>query len=301
MRVRPCLLASVFAIGSASDLHAQSVLTAKKVEGWIIVQKTTVDSGAGSAPTARSIRSVGSGSRLRLESASRSGSTIITIADTVSHEQMVITPERKLASVVRPPKLDFHIEPLSLERKVKDLGPGESIAGLATHRYEVTAKTGSRISSGSRTCVVQRLSTQQVWMTTNARAMDAIRGQIRLLSASVENVTGIPSIRQNEPPGEAVRVESSRTMIDGNGKRRNVTTRTELVEFYSGPIDASLFEVPAGYQRRAAVTLKPSPMIDSLTRASAAHVFARMVDSAPSIVGETRNCTTSKEPAKAKP
>jgi hypothetical protein len=301
MRTRPLLLAILFAIEGAPALRAQSAPTGKKVQGWIIVQRITVDSGTGSAPTVRSMRAVGGGSKIRLEAASRTGSAVVTIADTLSLETLVIMADRKLASVVHPPKLDFHIEPLSLERKVKDLGPGESIAGLATHRYEVTARSGRRISSGVRTCIMQRVSTEQVWMTTDARAMAAIGGQIRLLGASAGSASAVPRTRPTDPPGEAVRAVGSHTVIDGNGKRRNITTTSELVEFYSGPVDAGLFEVPPGYQRQAAPMLQTSPKIDSMNRAAAAHVFSRLVDSAPPIVGETRSCTTTKEPAHAKP
>jgi hypothetical protein len=301
MRAGPLVLAILFAIVGAPALRAQSASVAKKVEGWILVQKTTVDSGTGRAPTARSVRSAGSGSRLRLESPSRNGSTIVTITDTVTHEQMLIMAERKLASVVHPPKMDFHVEPRSLERQVKDLGPGESIAGLPTHRYEVTAKTGSRISSGARTCDLQRLSTQQLWMTTDVRAMNAIRSQVNLLSASVEAASALRSMRQKEPPGEAVRTISSHTVIDGNGKRRTITTTSELADLSVGQIDAALFEVPPGYQRQAPITPTMSLKFDSLTRAAGAHAFAMLVDSAPAIVGETRTCTTNNEPVKSKP
>jgi oxygen-dependent protoporphyrinogen oxidase len=297
------LVAMLLAIASASALAAQSAPATKKVQGWILEQKITIDSGAGAAATVRSTRMLGSGSKLRLEAAVRNGRAVVSIADTLSHETLILLAERKLASVVHPPKLDFHVEPLSLERRVKDLGPGESIAGLATHRYEVTAKSGSRITSAARTCVLQRSSTEQVWMTTDARAMDAIRGQIRLLSVSIASIEAASAFRRHpiDPPGEAVRAIGSRTVIDASGKRHTVTTTSELVEFYSGPVDAALFEVPPGYLRQAVVMPNNSPMIDAMTRAAAAHAFARMVDSAPPVVGETRTCTTTKEPAKSKP
>lgn len=123
----------------------------------------------------------------------------------------------------------------------------------------------------------------------------------RLRLATTVNIDAVRRPPPTEPPGVAVRTRSSRAVIGADGKRRNITTSTEIVEFYSGPIDASLLDVPPGFRRTEISTPGFSAQLDSLNRAAVEHVFSRMVDSALVIVGQTRTCTTDKGASGAKP
>jgi hypothetical protein len=172
---------------------------------------------------------------------------------------------------------------------------------LKTRAYEITGTLGSRLSSGTRTCVLQYPSTSEAWMTTDERAVTAVHQQTRLMLSTIGDVTATPRLPQSNPPGIAARTLVSREVIGTDGKHHTIGSSIEIVEFYSGPVDAALFDVPAGYSRREATPPGFSAKIDSLNRAASEHVFSRLVDSALVIVGQTRTCSTSKLPAKAKP
>jgi len=88
-------------------------------------------------------------------------------------------------------------------------------------------------------------------------ALDSIAGQLGLAD-------------KNMPKGAALRTIERSVEPDSTGKPDTVTSTSEVVDLTFGPLDASIFAVPADFQT---LDLRSAGMMDSTTKANMATAF----------------------------
>lgn len=284
------------ACAGAANVRAQGVAAGGKVDGWIVEQRSSIDSGGGRPPTVRTMRATGTANRLRLESSSTvrgSVGDVVTIADIASHSRTDIFTVRRSFTVrtISGPDVMMKVEPVTQSRTVKDLGPGGSVAGLATHHYLVDATITSRISLGTRSCLIERPSTSEQWTSTDSVAVQVLGKQSKLMMAAVGAATH--PVQKDGPPGVPLRSITKQRFTRADGTAGEITSTTEVIVLKRVPLDAGLFAAPPGFLQTPPLTAAQTAKTDSMMRAMSEKTFSRMVDSTPRVPGETRHCTTS--------
>jgi len=276
-----------------------------KVEGWMITQSITVDSGNGSAPVALTSRMHGSAGRLRVEITSGLRDALggmVTLVDSTANRRSQVMPSRKMvmvSSLADQGRVMVRTEPYLASRTITDLGEGERIAGLPTRHYRVEGMSGTRVTLGDRTCVIERPTHAEMWTTPDATAaamLRNLRGIGSLLQNMVQIGQGAGGAQGRMPPGTPLKSISRLNLTGSTGVSRAVTITTEITAFSSGPIDAALFAAPEGYQVLDASATGTAARVDSLFRRSMERSFTRMTDSTATAPGEKRSCTTTSKP-----
>ncbi len=275
------------------------------VDGWMITQKVTVDSGDGSAEKILAMRMHGSGGRLRVEISSASAGAaggMVMLVDSTANRRSQLMPNMQMVTVsplVDARSATIRTEPTFASRTITDLGDGERIAGLPTRHYRIEGVAGTRVTLGNRSCVIERHATTEMWMTPDATAAAMqrnLRGVGRLLQSMAQIGQGTGMALSDMPPGTPLKSIGQLPHRGRDGAARRVMITSEITAFGSGPIDAALFEALEGYQVIDATTVTSTARIDSMVRVSMARVFARMIDSTATVPGETRTCTTTPKP-----
>ncbi len=297
---------------SASDVVPPSLGSAQitpaphtgTVDGWMLAQRTTVDSANGRAPFMMEIRTYGAPGRYRMEvssSATEATGGMVTLLDSVANRMSLIVSRVKgvtVTTIGAGGPAPLRTEAFAGPRVTKDLGPAERIAGVGTRRYHREGTSGTRITLGNRTCVIERPLNSDVWLTTDPVMVEVgqhTRDMLKLLSAASQLTTLLGITGETELPGVAMRRQSTNTVVK-DGTKTAVATTFEITAYKKWPLDVSLFEPPEGYRLFDASASIPSPRADSIRLASAERMFARMTDSTSVLGGATRTCTTSKAP-----
>lgn len=275
------------------------------VEGWTLIQSVTMDSGGG-APVVLATRMYGSGGRLRVEitnNAAASSGNVVLLADSASNRRSGVMASGRIVTIgplSAQSQTTLRTEPFVTSRKITDLGDGGRVAGVATRHYLLEDVSGTRLTLGDRTCVIERHSKTDVWNTTDASMADVGRrasAAARLLQGSVAQFEVIAdTAHRDRPPGATLKSIGQRTVKDRNGALRTTVLTTEVTGYTMGSLDAALFDAPEGYQIFDASVTQYTARMDSVMRISAERVFARMMDSTTAVPGEKRTCTTSKSP-----
>ncbi|HEX7420917.1 MAG TPA: DUF4412 domain-containing protein [Thermoanaerobaculia bacterium] len=274
-----------------ASLHAQSIPKGK-VEGWIVTQRSTIDSSNGHPPVVGTSRVAGTADKLRMELSPlflspRVPDAEFIIRDLAKHTTMVVNTARQTFTV-RPTdesERTMRIESISRSETFEDLGDGAMIAGYRTRHYLVHATLSARYSTADRSCDVKRRLMLEVWNTTDSGAVAILRAQASGIAPRPETKGGPPgvSLRTLRPPSR-----------DGARNGAKVVTMTEVTEITRGAIDAGLFAAPASYRATPALPLSSGKLADSIMHMMADRAMSRLIDSVAPLRGETRNCTQKK-------
>jgi len=290
------------ALGQPPAIPVASVAPAPRsgtVRGWTIVGRVTMDSGNGSAAISFVTRRYGTAGRTRTEMEAPVGLPLpvtVTLRDSSTGRTTVLMPARKSASVMVTQRRD--VVPMTSRFRpsphgIKDLGAGEMIAGLPTRHYRVTGTTTSRFNLGTQVCDVTQETVTEYWATTNPTFL-SIQRQARSAAAALLEPSGIA-------PAEADSSDLStlgsflRIVAHNAGPVRVVngamTVTSEVLSFSEGPLEASLFEVPEGYQLRDLTSVVPPVRRDSLRAEMTTRMFGEWVDTTKVVPGVTSKCT----------
>jgi TonB family protein len=275
------------------------------VAGWTLTQTITMDSGGG-APVVVTSRMYGSNGRLRVEitnTAATAAGNMVLLADSATNRRSGVMASGRIVTVGPlggQSRATLRTEPFVLSRKITDLGYGGRLAGVATRHYLLEDVSGTRLTLGDRTCVIERSSKTDVWNTTDASMADVRQrssAAARLLQGSLAQIEVIAdTAHRDRPPGATLKSIGQRTARDRNGALRTTVITTEVTGYTKGPLDAALFDPPEGYQIFDASAMQNAARVDSLLRSSAERALARMIDSTTAVPGEKRTCTTTKTP-----
>jgi TonB family protein len=275
------------------------------VDGWTLTQTITMDSGGGVLVSLTS-RVYGSSGRLRVEITNHApveGGNMVLLADSANSRLSTLRPSERLVTVVSlgdQNRATLRTEPFVSSRKITDLGDGGRVAGLSTRHFLLEDVSGTRLTFGDRTCVIERPAKSELWTTTDASMADLPvreRSMMKQLQGLAVPILVIADIALHDrPPGATLKSIGHRTVTDRNGTYRTTVITTEVTGYTKGPVDAALFDPPEGYQILDAARMPLAARVDSLMRSSAERTFARMVDSTLAPPGEKRTCTTTQKP-----
>lgn len=291
MKILPApRLRALLCLVCIESLHAQSIPKGK-VEGWIVTQRSTIDSGNGHAPVVRTTRVAGTADKLRMELSPllspRVPDAEFIIRDLAKHTTMVVNTARQTFTVQPTDESErtMRIELISRSETFEDLGDGAMIAGYHTRHYLVHATLSARYSTADRSCDVKRRLMLEVWNTTDSGAVAILRAQASGIAPRPETKGGPPgvSLRTLRPPSR-----------DGARSGAKVVTMTEVTEITRGAIDAGLFAAPASYRATPALPVSSGKQADSIRHVMADRAMSRLIDSVAPLPGETRNCTQKK-------
>lgn len=276
-----------------ASLHAQSIPKGK-VEGWIVTQRSTIDSSNGHPPVVGTSRVAGTADKLRMELSPlflspRVPDAAVIIRDLAKHTTMVVDTARQTFTV-RPTNESgrtMRIESNLRSETFEDLGDGAMIAGYRTRHYLVHATLSARYSTADRSCDVKRPLMLEAWNTTDS-------GAVAIL-LQMQRSTGFAPRPETKgwPPGISLRTLRPPAR-DGARSGAKVVTMTEVTEITRGAIDAGLFAAPASYRATPALRVSSGKQADSIMHVMADRAMSRLIDSVAPLPGETRTCTQKK-------
>ncbi|MDP1892467.1 MAG: energy transducer TonB [Gemmatimonadaceae bacterium] len=274
------------------------------VRGWTIVGRLTADSGTGSAPASFLMRRFGTAGRTRVEMEAPArlpmGSTV-TLTDSSTGRTTVLMPSRKSANVIKTQgrvNAPFSAKFRPSAHGITDLGAGETIAGLPTRHYRVKGTTEWRFDLGTQVCALTQETITEYWATTDPTFV-SIQRQARGLGTAMLGSSSLPLPDADSSDlsrlGSFLRVvaHNAAPMPNSNGA---VTVTSEVVSFSDSTLDASLFDVPEGYQVRDLSSVVPLARSDSLRATMTKRMFEQWVDTTKVVPGVTTRCTAVKAP-----
>jgi hypothetical protein len=163
------------------------------------------------------------------------------------------------------PKVVRHLT----KNEFEDLGAGEKILGHATRHVRVTTIGTIELTMMGQTCKQPLDEVTETWVAPDLdlQPVDADPFPLGIMGT----VMGLDSIAghlgladKNMPKGAALRRISRSVEPDSTGKPITSTSTSEVVDLTFGPLDASIFAVPADFQT---MDLRSAGMMDSTTKA----------------------------------
>lgn len=274
------------------------------VRGWTIEQRLTVDSGNGSAAVSILTRLLGTAGRTRIEMEAPArvpmGGMVTLIDSATGHTTMLLSTQ-KSASVIKTQGRDdapFSSRFRPSPHGIRDLGAGETIAGLPTRHYRVTGTSELRFNLGARACVVTRETAMEYWTTTNP-TFASIQRQSRALGTAMLGPSTIP-LTEADSSDPSTLGAFLKVVAHNVGPARDksgvVTVTGEVLSFSEGTLEASLFEPPEGYQMRDLTSVVSTAVRDSVRAVMTTRLFEQWVDTTKVVPGVTTKCTASKAP-----
>ncbi len=262
--MRSSFLPSVSA--SLLALTALSVPAAAQLrDGWTYTTNITIDSGKADARISIAMRNRITATAVRMDFLQVSGSAVANAAEGMyqifnqaDSTVTMVMPSQHMATVMGlnallgpntnlAPKVVQHLT----SNEFQDLGAGEKILGHATHHVRVTTAGTIDLTMMGQTCTRRFDGVTETWVAPDVDLQPAMYAAAK----HIGSVIGVDDIEmqlgsadKKMPKGAALRTISRTVDADAAGKPITVTTTTELVDFTHGPLDASIFAVPADFQ-----------------------------------------------------
>jgi hypothetical protein len=274
--MRSSLLPSVSA--SLLALTALSVpASAQSRDGWTYTTITIDSSNAGSR-ISRRVRYRMAGTAYRTDDLPMSGSAtgtvegpyeIVNRADTTMTMVMPLTHMAMVMGRNSFPRPSSSLVPRFVRHLAKnefeDLGAGEKILGHATRHVRVTTIGTIETTMMGQTCTQPLDEVTETWVAPDVDLPPADANPYG-------SIMGLDSIAvqwadKNMPKGAALRTIRRSVVPDSTGKPNTVTSTSEVVDLTFGPLDASIFAVPADFDT---MDMRSAGMMDSTMKADVA-------------------------------
>ena len=162
------------------------------------------------------------------------------------------------------PKLVPHVT----KHEFEDLGAGEKILGHATRHVRVTTIGTFEITMMGQTCKGPWDEVKETWVAPDVDLQTDVDPYGSIIGLDSARQLGLAD--KNMPKGAALRRISRSVEPDSTGKPITSTSTSEVVDLTFGPLDASIFAVPADFQT---LDLRSAGMMDSTTKANMATAF----------------------------
>lgn len=289
----------------AVQLHAQGT-----IDGWKITVRTTTDSGSLEHKHwfTRTMWIAGHFVRTEtqeLSSVARPGALAAAISDDSANTTMLVVDKTRTAMAsALPATVRLQLPNDSTSRFIvapamttRDLGAGEAILGHPTHKYRVTTSYVSQTTVLGSPCKRTVNSVETIWAATDLQREEQLRKYVR----DIRPATGIElgpvgdSLRQfalhreRLINGLILRSEVASARPSARGAPIKVTVTTDVLELSHGPIQRSMFVVPADYK---IIPPPKRPPLDS------AQLKARRAAVDSSVSGRMRALMCDPAPAK---
>lgn len=245
-------------------------ITPAAAEGWRFKWKVTAQSdgkGAQSNPS-MTVSLLPGKARMDFEGDAKQpgmGKGGYMILDAEKGLMTVVSPEEKKAMVMDPSALGNVMSAMGASGLVKmdvsdvkvavePLGAGEKLLGYDTKRFRVTRSHSMSVSVFGRKTTTKDESVSELWMADRFIDGRAFEEWAKSFARGVGGIGGdgfkklMEAEEANMPKGVPLKQVQKSTSTDDKG---NVTTSTitmEMQELKKTSLDASLFEVPAGYE-----------------------------------------------------
>jgi hypothetical protein len=273
---------------------------AQGTPGWTFAMKMSIDSGAGTPPTAMAMRQqkVPGKTRMEFSTPAFAGTqmdgmyTIITDADSSIAS---VVPGMKMATIMPVgammgmdmsmdmPQVKSGAEHLVTD-SLEDLGATDEILGRPTHHYRETRVGTLDIALGSQMCVQHINTVTDEWLSTDPELSAILTMNHSAIADSPFQAFApdLTSTTSKLPKGIPLRTLIATTTRGGTGKPRTVTTRIDLTELSQAQIADSLFAVPASFNSvdmRKMMADMPPHMMDSAMQNAAESQMKTLCDS----------------------
>lgn len=238
------------------------------VEGYKFTWRTTVESDVkqkGEAiqpPMAVQL----AGSKMRLDPLEPSANPMwknggYIIMDAEANKLIMVSPKEKKAMSMDPAAMGsmlgamgqsglVKMEVNNVKLEVEDLGGGERMLGKATHRYRVTRSHDLAVRVMGMNRESHHESVTEVWLTgdfAGERAFEAFGRQFANRASSGGAMAKLMDAEKKVPQGFPMKTVMQSKETDAKGKVTTTTTTMEVMELVRAIIDASVFDVPPGY------------------------------------------------------
>jgi hypothetical protein len=256
------------AVTTVADVTATPAPIA--ADGWRFKWKVTVQSEQKGVPATPSmtVSLVAGKARMDYEGevnqpGMKKGGYMILDAD--KGTMTMVSPEDKKAMIMDPAAIGnamgamgasgmVKMEVADAKVDVESLGAGESILGYPTKRYRISRSHTMNVSVMGRKNSSKESSVSEVWMADKfiedkafeAWAKNFARGMGSMGGDAMKQLMELEQAKM--PKGIALKSVTTSTSTDPKGKAVATTMTMEMQELKKTSFDASLFEVPAGYE-----------------------------------------------------
>ncbi len=261
--LRFSLLASTLLLSAASSA-ANPVF----VDGYKFTWRSTGESDAKQPTGVQPSMAVQlAGGKLRMDFLEPSANPMMKnggymIMDAENNKLIMVSPEEKKAIVMDPSAMGSMVGTMggsglvkmdvdNIKVEVEDLGSGEKMLGKSTHRYRVTRSYDMVVKVLMMKRKSRHESVQELWLTNDfgtERAFEAFGRQFANRVASGGSMQKLMEAETKVPRGFPMKTVMKSTDTDDKGKASTTSSTMEVTELAKANIDASVFEVPSGYE-----------------------------------------------------
>lgn len=257
--------------------------SAQSRDGWTYTTNTfTIDSTRISTRVRYRI----AGTAYRMDDLPTSGSAARTpegayqIFNRADTTMTTVMPSQHMAMVMGLNSLRAILAPRMVRHLTKnefeDLGAGEKILGHATRHVRVTTVGTIELTMTGQTCKQPLDEVTEAWIAPDVdlQALDAgpftPPGDpwvtLALGNIVVDSIAGqLGLANKTMPKGAALRTIWRSVEPDSTGRSITLRSTSEVVDLTFGPLDASIFAVPADFQT---MDLRSAERMDSTTKAN---------------------------------
>lgn len=260
--------------------------------GWTITTKMSLTSdSAGPTPTEMKIEVTKDHMRVSITGTAFRGPAagMYMIFDGTHGTATSVLPSTQVAVIAdmatltnganRFVKLDIKGEPTV---QVHDLGAGQPMLGMPTHRYHVTTQYTTVLTMGAESCEKTYISDGDSWTTTTIDVATSLADAVSSMMGMGANagLAKLHALRQSTPKGFALKWVGTSTTRSGNGKTVVSRGTTEVTEVAKSEIPSSRFTVPSDYRttdvRNVAGRMDSSLMAKAMSSEAAVEGFKRV-------------------------
>lgn len=178
----------------------------------------------------------------------------LTMVDPSEKKAMIMDPAgmtSALGAVGKSGMMKMEIN--NPEVKVEDLGAGERMLGRSTHHYRITRSYDMSMQVMMIHRKSHHVGVSDAFLTDElindkAFAAFAKRFAVNMQGFGGEGMQKLMEAEKNTPKGFPMKVTTSNTETSEKGEVTSSTTTIEVQELARASMDASVFEVPSGYE-----------------------------------------------------
>jgi len=261
------------AVSALTPSHpaARSSVSAIAAEGWRFKWKVTSESEKkerGPATPSMTVSLIPGKARMDYEGGNgqpgmKKGGYMLLDAD--KGTMTMVNPEDKQAMIMDPSALGSAMNAIGssgmvkmdisdVKMAVEPMGAGERLLGYATTKYRITRSHTVSVSVFGRKNTTAHQSVTEAWVADKFIEDRAFTAWAKSFTRGFGNATGdglkklMEAEQANMPKGFPLKQVQTSTDTDGKGKVSTSTTTMEMTELTKTSLDASLFEVPTGYE-----------------------------------------------------
>jgi Domain of unknown function (DUF4412) len=251
-----------------ADASAGARRAIAAVDGWRFRWKVTSEGGAreASAQPSMVVSLIPGKARMDVEGEQRGGMVKkggYMILDAAKGTMTIVDPQEKKAMVMEPQALGgmmnamggmMKMELSDVKVATESMGAGEAILGYATRKYTVTRSYTLTVTVMGRKNVSTDQSESELWVADRFIDDRAFEEWAKNFGRGFGGMGGeafkalMEAEQANAPKGTVLKAVTRTTSTSGGGKATTATTTMEMQELKKLSLDASLFEVPSGYE-----------------------------------------------------